>query len=57
MYVCMCMYSAWLIGRGCADCLMILGMYVFLKGKFEVTYVTFCRGIAVERRDCCEWAT
>lgn len=54
MYVCMYVwYSIWLIGRGCADCLMIEGMYVcmyvFLKDKFEVPYVTFCRGIAVER--------
>lgn len=24
-------------------------MYVFLKGKVEGTYVTFCRGIAGER--------
>lgn len=24
-------------------------MYVFLKGKFEVTYVTFCGEIAGER--------
>lgn len=25
-------------------------MYVFLKGKFEVTYVMFCGEVAVERR-------
>lgn len=36
---------------------MYVCMYVFLKGKVEVPYVTFCGEIAVERRDCCEWAT
>lgn len=36
---------------------MYVCMYVFLTGRFEVTYVTFCGEIAVERRDCCEWAT
>lgn len=51
MYVCMYgWYSIWLIGRGWADCLMILGMYltyVFPKGRFEVTLRD------VLRRDCC----